>query len=204
MRSGPAGDVRCRPRDGRHGPRVGAPGRRRGPRRAPDHGLHHGDRPRHARGGVADPGSEPARRRVAAQGRTRRGLARRPRLRDPRRREAAGARGAAAPRGRGAGARARGRDARRRPPVDPRSHRGADRVSVVEWMAYTAGAAGLWAVWYLVGSGAGVLWTRRGLWVGAALAGWVLLGLLGPSALPAPLLPDLGALALGWVVPAAA
>src|SRR5258708_35132292 len=66
-------------------------------------------------------------------------------------------------------------------------------------MAYTAGAAGLWAVWYLVGSGAGVLWTRRGLWVGAALAGGGLVGLWVPWALPAPLLPGLVLVALGWV-----
>ncbi len=41
--------------------------------------------------------------------------------------------------------------------------------TVITGLASTA--AGLWAVWYLVGSEAGVLWTRRGLWVGAGLAG---------------------------------
>jgi uncharacterized protein (DUF58 family) len=54
-------------------------------------------------------------------------------------------------------------------------------------------------VWYLVGSGAGILWTRRGLWVGAALAGWGLLGLWVPWALTALLLADLVLVALVWV-----
>jgi uncharacterized protein (DUF58 family) len=72
-------------------------------------------------------------------------------------------------------------------------------VSVVEWVLYGAGALGLWAVWYLVGSGAGVLWTRRGLWVGAALAGCGLLGLRVPWALTALLLADLVLVTLVWV-----
>src|SRR5207247_7246137 len=89
--------------------------------------------------------------------------ARRARLRDPRRREAARARSAPAPRHRRPGARARGRHGRRGAQDDPRQDGSADGV---------------------------ILLTRRALWVGAAVAALGVLGFWVPWGLDAMLLAD--------------
>jgi uncharacterized protein (DUF58 family) len=63
-------------------------------------------------------------------------------------------------------------------------------VSFLQWLAYVALVGGFWGVWYLVGAWAGILWTRRGLAAGVAVALCGVLGLRFPWALDAMLVAD--------------
>src|SRR5207244_296248 len=56
-----------------------------------------------------------------------------------------------------------------------------------------------WAAWYIVGARAGLLWTRRALGVGAALAALGLLGFWIPWALDAMLAADVALLVAVWL-----
>src|SRR4029077_4731469 len=105
--------------------------------------------------------------------------------------------GPAAPRQRGSRARARGRDPGRRAEGDPRQDGSSHRVTFLQWLAYVAVVGGFWGVWYLVGAWAGILWTRRGLAAGVAVALCAVLGLRFPWALDAMLMAD--ALLIGAV-----
>ena len=72
-------------------------------------------------------------------------------------------------------------------------------MSFVTLVAVSAVIAGFVALWYLLGSRAGILWTSRALLVGAVLS---LLGVLGhwfPSALDIMLLADLALVILMWI-----
>ena len=72
-------------------------------------------------------------------------------------------------------------------------------MTLLQWLAYVVPVAGFWGVWYLVGRWAGILWTRRGLAAGAAVA---LLGVLGfrfPWALDAMLVADALLVAAVWL-----
>src|SRR5205809_853308 len=123
IRGGSAGDVRRDARDGRS--RFGAIARCRRVRagRATNRRLHHGGGARDAGGGVAHLGRQPTSGRVAPEGRSRGGAARRARLRGPRRREGTRARRAAPPGECRARARAGRRHARRGAQGDPRQDR---------------------------------------------------------------------------------
>ena len=72
-------------------------------------------------------------------------------------------------------------------------------MSFVTLLVVSAVVAGFVALWYLLGSRAGILWTPRALTAGAVLS---LLGVLGhwyPSALDIMLLADLALVILIWV-----
>ncbi|HKW41248.1 MAG TPA: DUF58 domain-containing protein [Gemmatimonadales bacterium] len=60
-------------------------------------------------------------------------------------------------------------------------------------------AAAFWAVWFAVGTYAGVLWTRRGLRIAVVIAGLGLAGLWVPRALDLMLLADLLLLVAVWI-----
>src|SRR5438309_4405745 len=170
LRSGSPRYLRREPGRQRRRPRVTAPAGGCGAGRTPDHGIHHGDRARDARSRVADPGRQPAGRRRALQGGTRRSVARRPRLRHPGRREAAGARDPAASRQCRARARARGRHGGSGAQSDSGPDRGSDRVNLQPLLLPSAAIAAFVALWYALGSVAGILWTPRALLIGGLLS----------------------------------
>src|SRR5207244_12321311 len=58
---------------------------------------------------------------------------------------------------------------------------------------------GFWGVWYVVGTWAGILWTRRGVVAGAAIALLGVLGLRFPWALDAMLVADALLVAAVWL-----
>src|SRR6266566_4970373 len=131
-----------------------------------------GDLRRDAGGCIAHPGRQPAGGRVAPEGRSRGGAARRARLRDPRRREGTRARRAAPPGECRARARAGRRHAGRGAQGDPRQDRSTHDV---------------------------ILCTPRALWLGAGLALFGLAGLWLPWGLEAMLLGDLALAAAVWL-----
>src|SRR5207244_2110293 len=65
--------------------------------------------------------------------------------------------------------------------------------------AYIAGVVRFWGSWYFVGTRAGVLWTRRALWVGAVCALAGLAALWIPWGLDAMLVADLTLVAVVWL-----
>ena len=66
-------------------------------------------------------------------------------------------------------------------------------------LAYLAIIAAFWGIWYFVGTRAGVLWTRRALWVGAAGALPGLAGAWIPWGLDAMLIADVALVAAVWL-----
>src|SRR6266576_220415 len=140
--------------------------------RATDRRLHHGSGARDAGSCVSHPGRQPTSGRVAPEGRSRGGAARRARLRDPRRREGTRARRAASPGECRARARAGRRHAGRGAQGDPRQDGSTHDV---------------------------ILCTPRALWLGAGLALFGLAGLWLPWGLEAMLLGDLALAAAVWL-----
>ncbi|HLB81758.1 MAG TPA: DUF58 domain-containing protein [Gemmatimonadales bacterium] len=67
------------------------------------------------------------------------------------------------------------------------------------WLAYLAIVTAFWGIWYFVGARAGVLWTRRGLWVAAAGALGGLSALWVPWGLDAMLAADVALVAAVWL-----
>ena len=72
-------------------------------------------------------------------------------------------------------------------------------MSPLDWALYSGVLGAFWAVWYIVGARAGLLWTRRALGVGAALAALGLLGFWIPWALDAMLAADVALLVAVWL-----
>lgn len=68
-----------------------------------------------------------------------------------------------------------------------------------EWPAYVAIVAAFWGLWYLLGSQAGVLWSRRALLVAAGTAALGLLGVWRPWGLDAMLVADAGLVVVVWL-----
>ncbi|HEX4627827.1 MAG TPA: DUF58 domain-containing protein, partial [Gemmatimonadales bacterium] len=60
-------------------------------------------------------------------------------------------------------------------------------------------AAAFWALWFVVGTYAGMLWTRRGLAIAALIAGLGVAGVWVPRALDAMLLADLVLVVAVWI-----
>src|SRR5256885_1260756 len=165
----PAGaDLRRSGARGRDQPRTGEGGAGR----PTDRRLHHGSGARDAESCVSPPGRQPPSGRVAPEGRSRGGAARRARLRDPRRREGTRARRAASPGECRARARTGRRHAGRGAQGDPRQDRSTHDV---------------------------ILCTPRALWLGAGLALFGLAGLWLPWGLEAMLLGDLALAAAVWL-----
>src|SRR5205823_14781609 len=77
--------------------------------------------------------------------------------------------------------------------------RGADGGSAQVLRAPLASHAAFWGIWYFVGTRAGVLWTRRALWVGAAGALPGLAGAWIPWGLDAMLIADVALVAAVWL-----
>src|ERR1041385_3626653 len=95
--------------------------------------------------------------------------------------------------------RARGRDGRSGVEGDPRSYRGADRVSLPPIILVGIVLAAFILLWYFLGTVAGLLWTPRALVLGAVLS---LLGIVGYRttwALDAMLLGDALLVLLMWL-----
>jgi uncharacterized protein (DUF58 family) len=72
-------------------------------------------------------------------------------------------------------------------------------VTFLQWLSYVTAVGGFWSVWYLVGSWAGILWTKRGLAMGVAVALGGVLGLRFPWALDAMLVADALLIAAVWL-----
>ena len=72
-------------------------------------------------------------------------------------------------------------------------------MTLLQWLTYVAAVGGFWGVWYLVGAWAGILWTRRGLAAGVAIALCGVLGLRFPWALDAMLVADALLIAAVWL-----
>jgi len=72
-------------------------------------------------------------------------------------------------------------------------------VTFLQWLTSVVVVAGFWGVWYLVGAWAGILWTRRGLAAGVAIALCGVLGLRFAWALDAMLLADILLIAAVWL-----
>src|SRR6266576_3809134 len=194
LRGRPHRHLRRRAGDRRRRPRAAATGGRCRTRRAPHHRLHHGDRARHARGRFADTGSEPARRRVALQGRTIDRAARR-----ARRREAARPRDPPASRQRGARARARGCDRRSGAQGNSGPDRGSHGVNPPPMVLAGAVIAAFVGLWYALGTVAGILWTPRALVIAGVLSVLGVAGFWTPWGLDVMLLADLVLIVLVWI-----
>ena len=72
-------------------------------------------------------------------------------------------------------------------------------MTFLQWLGYVAAVGGFCSVWYLVGAWAGILWTKRGLAVGVAIALGGVLGLRFPWALDAMLVADALLIAAVWL-----
>lgn len=72
-------------------------------------------------------------------------------------------------------------------------------MTFLQWLVYVAAVGGFCSVWYVVGSWAGILWTKRGLAVGVAVALGGVLGLRFPWALDAMLVADALLVAAVWL-----
>ena len=72
-------------------------------------------------------------------------------------------------------------------------------MTLFQWLVYVAAVAGFWGVWYLVGAWAGILWTRRGLAAGVAVALCGVLGVRFAWALDAMLVADALLIAAVWL-----
>lgn len=72
-------------------------------------------------------------------------------------------------------------------------------MNLLQWLAYSGVVAAFWGVWYLVGTRAGILWSRRALAAAAACAGLGLAGSGWAHGLDAMLFADLALVLAVWV-----
>jgi len=72
-------------------------------------------------------------------------------------------------------------------------------MNLLQWLAYSGVVAAFWGVWYLVGTRAGILWTRRALTAAAVCAGLGLAGSRWAHGLDAMLFADLALVLAVWL-----